>query len=120
MVRAPGQLIQRLKDGEAFQQVYLVGQAWATPLLVLRAAPNQLPHSRVGYSTSKRLGKAVVRNRLKRLLREAVHAHAAHIAYGWDIVLIAREPSREATLLQLSAAVAQLLKQSKLYVTTDE
>jgi ribonuclease P protein component len=112
-------MIQRLKDAEAFQQVYRVGQAWATPVLVLRAAPNQLPHSRVGYSTSKRLGKAVVRNRLKRLLREAVHAHSARIAHGWDIVLVAREPSREATLLQVSAALEQLLKQAKLYVVAD-
>src|SRR5207237_4640313 len=112
-------MIQRLKDAEAFQQVYRVGQSWATPLLVLRVAPNQLPHSRVGYSTSKRLGKAVVRNRLKRLLREAVHAHRANIVQGWDIVMVALEPSREATLRQLSASVEQLLRQSKLYVVTD-
>ena len=60
-----------------------------------------------------------MRNRLKRLLREAVHAHAAHIAPGWDFVLIAREPSREATLPQVSAALEQLLKQAELYVVAD-
>ena len=60
-----------------------------------------------------------MRNRLKRLLREAVHAHGARIAHGWDIVLVAREPSREATLLQVSAALEQLLKQAKLYVVAD-
>ena len=109
-------MIERLKDGEAFQQVYRVGHSWATPLLVLRASPNHLPHSRVGYSTSKRLGHAVVRNRLKRRLREAVRAHARHIAHGWDIVLIAREPSREATFVQLSEAVKQLLTRAELWL----
>ncbi len=106
--------IQRLKDAEAFQRVYRVGQSWATPLLVLRASPNQLLHSRVGYSTSKRLGKAVVRNRLKRRLREAVRARSAQLMNGWDIVLIAREPSREATFAQLSAALERLLTQARL------
>ncbi|MCA1554265.1 MAG: ribonuclease P protein component, partial [Chloroflexi bacterium] len=90
--------IQRLKDNEAFQRVYRVGQSWSTPLLILRASPNDLPHSRIGYSTSKRLGKAVVRNRVKRRLREATRARAATLAQGWDLVLIARQPSRDATL----------------------
>ncbi len=59
-----------------------------------------------------------MRNRLKRLLREAVRAQASHIQHGWDIVLIAREPSREASFAQLSAALQRLLQQSPLYVET--
>ena len=102
----------RLKGREAFERVFREGQSWATPLLVLRASPNDSPHSRVGYSTSKRLGKAVVRNRLKRRLREA--ARAAHIVSGWDIVLIAREASRTATFAQLVEALQRLLQQAGL------
>ena len=104
----------RLKDGEAFQRVYREGQSWATPLLILRASPNDLPHSRVGYSTSKRIGSAVVRNRVKRRLREAVRAQAERLAPGWDLVLIARDLSRDATLAQLSAALQRLLNQARL------
>src|SRR5215472_7445751 len=105
--------IQRLKDGEAFQRVYRAGQAWTTPLVILRASPNGLPHSRIGYTTSKRIGKAVVRNRVKRLLRESVRAHAAHTAMGWDLVFIARAPARAASFAQVNRAVQQLLTQAK-------
>jgi ribonuclease P protein component len=102
----------RLKGREAFERVFREGQLWATPLLVLRASPNDSPHSRIGYSTSKRLGKAVVRNRLKRRLREAVRA--TPIIPGWDIVLIAREASRTATFTQLCDALNQLLQRAGL------
>jgi ribonuclease P protein component len=104
----------RLKDGDAFQRVYRDGRSWSTPLLILRASPNGLPHSRVGYSTSKRLGNAVSRNRAKRLMREAVRAQAARLPPGWDCVLIGREPIRTATYVRVCAAVEQLLAQPAL------
>ncbi len=106
--------LQRLKDNEAFQRVYRDGRSWATPLLILRASPNDLPLSRIGYSTSKRIGKAVSRNRVKRLMREAVRAQAACLPAGWDLVLIARESSRAAALSQFQRALEQLLAQSTL------
>jgi len=104
----------RLKDDTAFQRVYRDGRSWTTSLLILRASPNGLPHSRIGYTTSKRIGSAVSRNRVKRRLREALRAHAAGLAPGWDLVLIAREPSRRAAFAQLEGAVAQLLANARL------
>lgn len=106
--------LYRLKDGEAFQRVYREGRSWATPLLILRASPNGLPYSRVGYSTSKRIGKAVARNRVKRLMRETVRAQATYIAHGWDVVLIARASSPEASFAQIAHALRQLLEQASL------
>ena len=104
----------RLKDDAAFQRVYREGRSWTTSLLILRASPNGLPHSRIGYTTSKRLGSAVSRNRVKRRMREAFRAHAVRLAPGWDLVLIAREPSRQAAFAQLERAVAQLLVHVRL------
>jgi ribonuclease P protein component len=98
-----------LKDGDAFQRVYRDGRSWSTPLLILRASPNGLPHSRIGYASSKRIGNAVARNRAKRLLREGARAQAASLPPGWDMVLIAREPISMATYARVCADVGRLL-----------
>jgi ribonuclease P protein component len=55
------------------------------------------------------VGKAVARNRAKRLLREAARHWQAQIGLGWDVVLIARAPLAQARLPEVRAAVGQLL-----------
>ncbi|MBI5879033.1 MAG: ribonuclease P protein component [Chloroflexi bacterium] len=99
----------RLKDAGAFQRVYREGGAWATPLLVVRASPNGLPHGRIGFTTSKRIGGAVRRNRVKRRLREAARVALPQLPPGWDIVLVAREPIHDATLAQIGEALRRAL-----------
>ena len=63
----------RLRRRKDFDTVFQEGHVLANRLLVLRTAPNQLPHNRYGFVTGKRLGKAVVRNRVRRRL-QAAHA----------------------------------------------
>ena len=62
----------RLTYDADFRRVRTHGKSWAHPFAILCALPNNLPHNRYGFSVSKRIGGAVVRNRVKRLLREAV------------------------------------------------
>jgi ribonuclease P protein component len=68
--------------------------------------PNQLHHNRYGFVTSKQLGKAVVRNRVRRRLREGVRSLITRP--GWDIVISARARAAQANFHQLKAAVANL------------
>lgn len=89
-------------------------QSWAHPLLVLYAAPNGLEITRVGISTSKRLGKAVVRNRVKRLARESVRIYLPSLPGGWDLVFVARPPAAEADYQQVKGAVETLLERACL------
>ena len=79
------------------------------PLLVARFAPNDLQRTRFGFSTGRRLGGAVVRNRVRRRLREAVRAAEPRIRPGWDVLIVARAPSADATYGALGAALERVL-----------
>ena len=103
---------ERLKARKDFANVYRKGRAWANQFLVLRALPNDLPYHRCGFVASKRVGKAVVRNRLKRRLREGLR-HLT-VQPGWDFVLLARPPAARASYDELREAIAKLLARARL------
>lgn len=96
------------------------GRSWAHPLVVLCALPNDLGHSRFGFSVSHWVGKAVVRNRAKRLMREATRLRQGNIKEGWDLVFIARHPIREADFKQVDQAIEQLLRRAGLLKAASE
>jgi len=110
----------RLTGNKEFQDVRSHGRSWSHPLLLLRARPNGLAHSRFGLVVSKRIGTAVVRNRVKRRLREATRARLASIAAGWDVVLIARSPIVGAQFVDITQALDALLIRAGLTGTAAE
>lgn len=81
----------RLTRSVDFHTVHAEGRCWSNRMLVLCKCPNGLPTSRFGFSVSKRIGKAVYRNRVKRRLREGVRLRCDLISPGWDVVLVARK-----------------------------
>jgi ribonuclease P protein component len=81
---------------------------------VLYVAPNGLDITRVGISTSKRLGKAVTRNRVKRLIRESVRAFLPSLPGGRDLVFVARPASAQADYQSVRRAVEILLERAHL------
>jgi ribonuclease P protein component len=103
---------QRLRRAREFTAVYQRGRAWSNQLLAVRVLPNDLPHGRYGFAVGKRVGTAVVRNKVKRRLREAVRALAP--AGGWDVVVIARPEAAGADYAALRAALASLLRRAQL------
>jgi ribonuclease P protein component len=103
---------ERLRARRDFVAAYRKGRAWTHRYLVLRALLNGLPHNRYGFVVSKRLGKAVARNRLKRRLREGLRPLAVHP--GWDLVFLARAPAAAATYQQLREALVELLSRARL------
>jgi ribonuclease P protein component len=102
----------RLRRRKEFDAVFRRGRSWANELIVLRSLPNQLEHNRYGFVTSKRLGKAVVRNRVRRRLREGVRSLS--LRPGWDVVVSAKAPAAGADFHQLKKAVADLLARAGL------
>jgi ribonuclease P protein component len=61
---------ERLKKNKEFRKIYNKGKSYVHPLIVLYVLPNSLGKNRVGFTVSKRIGNAVQRNRVKRLLKE--------------------------------------------------
>jgi len=104
----------RLRTDAQFKRVRSVGRSWAQPLVVLYALPNGEGVNRVGFSVSKRIGKAVARNRAKRLMREAIRLRWDTIRPGYDLLLIARTPIAAATFAEVAAAVDHLLQRARL------
>jgi ribonuclease P protein component len=92
--------------------VYQQGRVWANSLVVMKALPNGLSLSRYGFSVTKKVGKAVQRNRLKRLLREIMRLQP--LKSGWDIVFIVRSVAVNADYHQLERVVARLLTRAQL------
>lgn len=105
----------RLRGSARFAEVREKGKSVAHPLAVLIALPNDLPYSRFGFSVSRRLGKAVKRNRVKRLLREAVRLQLSSFAPGYDVILIARAPLRDAKFAAVYEAVGQLARRAGIW-----
>jgi ribonuclease P protein component len=101
---------QRLRTPAEFRNVReLAARGWPHRLLVLYVVPNDLDRTRVGITVSSRVGKAVVRNRVRRRLREALQARLDRLAPGSDIVLVARPASAEAAWTDLTSALDGVL-----------
>jgi ribonuclease P protein component len=83
-------------------------------------SPNEIQALRIGISVGRPVGNAVQRNRIKRLLRHALQPSLAVISPGWDILLLARKPIKDATFLQIQAALISLLQRSQLVMDKNE
>jgi ribonuclease P protein component len=103
---------QYLTRQAQFQAVYTGGKTWADRRVVLKVLPNGLDISRYGLSVSRRVGKAVVRNRVKRRLREIVRNN--NLKPGWDIIIIARVPAAAADYEELAGSVRNGLSRNGL------
>lgn len=105
---------QYLTRKAQFELVYNQGKTWAGKEIVVKAMPNGLDSSRYGFTVSRRVGKAVVRNRVKRLLREILRQ--IPLQPGWDMVFIARTPAAEADFTNLGGSVRKLLFRARIIV----
>jgi ribonuclease P protein component len=102
-------MLTRPSDFAALQRD---GTSRASALVSIRARRTDLPAVRFGISTSKRVGGAVVRNRVRRRIREILRADAARLRPGWDVLIVARPQSAFVDHGTLAASVDGLLVRS--------
>lgn len=107
--------INRLKSNDDFQNVFKHGKSFANRQLVLYYLPKQDQLDfRVGLSVSKKIGNAVVRNKIKRSLRQAIHELEEEIKREYDLVIIARQPVKEMNFHQIKKSLTHVLFNSKM------
>ena len=82
--------------------------------------PNELQIFRIGVVAGRSVGKAVARNRAKRLLRHALQPYLSKISAGWDILLIARTPLAKATFQQTFDAIGSLIQRAAIFQDINE
>lgn len=106
--------LYRVRENERFQEIRHRGRSYSDRLLVLCVLSNGLPYSRFGFSVSRRIGKAVQRNLVRRRIRESLRLKMEDILPGWDLVWIARTPIQSAEYGEIDAACARLLRRASL------
>ncbi len=104
----------RLRRSSDLERVRQEGDTWRHPLIVYLACKNEQDTSRFAFVASRRVGNAVQRNRVRRLMREAIRQHLDEIQSGWDCILIARPRILQANFTEVETAVLQLLSRAKL------
>jgi ribonuclease P protein component len=108
--------VPTLRSRRDFDRISSLGRTRSSSLMAVRFVPNGRDHDRVGISTGRRLGGAVVRNAVRRRIREIVRASdvllraPGSVSGGRDLLIVARQPAADATFAELQAALAALLR----------
>ena len=105
----------RLRRSADFELLRTEGRTWRHPFLIMSVAPNALVHNRYGFITSRHLGGAVVRNRVRRLLREAVRQSMPRLRSGYDVTFVARNGIVSKPYSMVTGALEELLKRADLW-----
>ena len=104
-----------LKKNYEFRRVYNKGKSGVSSFLVIYARPNKSGRNRLGITVSAKLGKAVVRNRVRRRLRELYRLSQPSMKQGYDIVLVARTRAVTAQYRELEKAYKKVCGRMELW-----
>ncbi|MBP2033991.1 ribonuclease P protein component [Clostridium algifaecis] len=107
-------MFYKLKKNAEFRAVYRRGKSFSNKLLVLYIYRNRKSLNRMGISVSKKVGKSVTRNRIKRLIKESFRLNCDNLKVGYDLVFIARKSSNNKTYCDINNSVKFLLKKAGL------
>lgn len=103
-----------------FQRLYSKGTSSSDRNIVIYLLPNRQKINRLGITVSKKTGKAVLRNRIKRLIKESYRLNEKSIKAGYDIVIVARRNIINVSYWDISTSLVKLMDKLGMLVKTDE
>lgn len=104
-----------LKSNRDFQRLYRRGKSAASGTLVFYCQKNRWGESRLGITTGTKLGHAVVRNKVRRRVRELYRLHKGELLPGYDLVVVARVRAAHVDYRTLEKDFLYLARKLKLY-----
>lgn len=110
-----------LKNNHDFLRLYNRGKNAASALIVVYARPNKFGNkNRIGITVSTKIGKAVVRNHIRRRIRAIYRLNEENFKRGYDIVIVARQKCRFAEYADIEKDFLNLSSKLKLLINNDE
>lgn len=97
-----------VKENYEFRRMYAKGKSGVSPCLVVYYRPNRRRNNRLGVTVSAKLGHAVVRNRVRRRIREIFRLSQPKMKQGYDMIVVARSRAVRASYRELEHAFAQI------------
>lgn len=105
---------ETIKKNHQFRRLYQRGKSVVSPYFAIYTGKNHLPYNRVGFVTGKKIGNAVVRNRVRRRMREIYRLHADTLLLGYDFIVVARVRCAGATYRQMEKSFLSLCAKQAL------
>jgi ribonuclease P protein component len=103
-----------LHKNKNFQAVYKAGKSYANRMIVLYVLSTNSDARRVGFAAGKKLGGAVVRNRVKRLLRASYRLNQYKLINGIDLLLVGRQAAVKSNAMAVGKAFIHLCEKAKI------
>ncbi len=102
--------VYSLRKNEEFKKVYNNGRNYWNRNLILYVMKNNLGYNRVGYSITKKVGNSVVRNKLRRRMKEIYRLNLLDLEKGYDLVFIPKKNVTEISYKTLESAMLHIIK----------
>jgi len=110
----------RLRKNEDFKRIYKNGKNYYNRNLIMYIMKNELEDTRIGFTVSKKIGNSVVRNRVRRRIKEIVRKNFNNIKEGYDIILIPKKNVVDISHKELENAVFHIFKLANVFKNQGE